>query len=233
MTMDSLGIDGCRAGWIGILRGNGGFRWRVAATLDDVLPSRIPRRAFIDMPIGLCDRVPRHCDRLARSTLGRQFSSSVFPCPARRALDAANYDEANRHNRAALGVGLSKQSFFLLPKIREVDRWLRTQAKNPKQLREAHPEVAFMAINGSPLTHKKKTRDGFDERLSLLAALDPTAADLVREIVDATRRKDVAPDDVLDALCLALMPLNGKLQILPPRPPQDAEGLPMGIHFYS
>ncbi len=231
--MRSLGIDGCRAGWIGILREKGGFRWRVADALDDVLPPQIPRLAFIDMPIGLSHREPRRCDRLARSTLGRQFSSSVFPCPARRALDAASYEEANRHNRAALNAGLSKQSFFLLPKIREVDRWLLTKARNPKQLREAHPEVAFMAIKGESLTHKKKTQEGFDERLSLLAALDPAAEDLVREIGYATRRKDVAPDDVLDALCLALMPLNGELQSLPTRPPRDEAGLPMAIHFYS
>ena len=204
--MRSLGIDGCRAGWIGILREKGGFRWRVAAALDDVLPPQIPRLAFIDMPIGLSNREPRSCDRLARSTLGRQFSSSVFPCPARRALDAASYEEANRHNRAALNAGLSKQSFFLLPKIRQVDRWL---------------------------THKKKTQEGFDERLSLLAALDPAAEDLVRGIGHATLRKDVALDDVLDALCLALMPLNGELQCLPTHPPRDEEGLPMAIHFYS
>ena len=160
--MRSLGIDGCRAGWIGILREKGGFRWRVAEALDDVLPPQIPRLAFIDMPIGLSNREPRRCDRLARSTLGWQFSSSVFPCPARRALDAASYEEANRHNRAALNAGLSKQSFFLLPKIREVDRWLLTKAKNPKQLREAHPEVAFMAIKGESLTHKKKTGVGYE-----------------------------------------------------------------------
>ena len=231
--MRSLGIDGCRAGWVAILRETHSLHWSVASCLEEALPKRIPRHAFIDMPIGLGEHGARLCDQEARRRLGREFSSSVFPCPARAVLKASTYEEANALNRETTGLGLSKQSFYLLPKIREVDHWLQQRAERLTQLREAHPEVAFMAIKGAPLAHKKKTEAGFAERLSLLDRLEPRSPELVEEICQATRRKDVAPDDVLDALCLAVMPSAGHLHSLPTRPPRDAEHLPMAIHYFA
>lgn len=231
--MQVLGIDGCRGGWIGVWHTPSELGWSFSTTLSDLLSIRVVTHAFIDMPIGLSDKGPRLCDRAARQMLGRKFSSSVFPTPTRLALKGKDYPEANSLNRQQSGSGLSKQSYFLLPKIREVDSWLR-KASNPSVLlREAHPEVAFNAINRGSLCHKKKTADGFEERLALLRQLDDRVATLTENILAATRRKDVAADDILDACCLALMPLYGKLQTLPATPEKDSKGLNMEICFYA
>ncbi len=231
--MRVLGIDGCRGGWIGVWYSPSELGWRFSTTLNDLLTLPAATHAFIDMPIGLSDKGPRLCDRAARQMLGRKFSSSVFPTPTRLALKGKDYPEANALNRQQSGSGLSKQSYYLLPKIREVDGWLRKISSPSVLLREAHPEVAFNAINGASLCHKKKTAEGFQERLALLRQLDDRVTTLTENILAATRRKDVAADDILDACCLALMVLRGKFQTLPATPEKDGKGLNMEICFYG
>jgi len=231
--MRILGIDGCRGGWIGIRYSPEALDWCFSPVLEGFFESPMPTQAFIDMPIGLSSQGPRHCDHAARQLLGRKFSSSVFPTPARLALKGKDYPEANALNREQTGSGLSKQSYYLLPKIREVDRWLRNRSHPTDLLREAHPEVAFHAINGASLCHKKKTAEGFQERLGLLDALDDRVPALAENILSATRRRDIAADDILDACCLAIMPLAGRFQTLPETPEKDDEGLKMEICFYG
>ena len=231
--MRVLGIDGCRGGWIGVQHTPKQLSWCFSAVLEDLLAPAIPSHAFIDMPIGLSSTGPRLCDRAARQMLGRKFSSSVFPTPSRLALDGKEYPEANALNRQETGSGLSKQSYYLLPKIREVDHWLRNPSNPTDLLREAHPEVAFHAMKGASLCYKKKTAEGFEERLKLLCQLDDRVAELTQNILATTRRKDIAADDILDACCLAIMPLSGQLQTLPATPERDDEGLKMEICFYS
>ncbi len=231
--MKILGIDGCRAGWLGVTHSTRELSWAIAPTIETLLSPPIPARVFVDMPIGLSDSGARDCDFSARRMLGRQFSSSVFPTPVRAALSAQNYPAANALNRAHSGRGLSKQSYFLFPKILELDNWLALSGPNDRRPREAHPEVAFMAIKGEPLQYKKKTKAGFNERLALLSELDRRVTVLTREILSATRRKDVAADDVMDACCLALMPLAGRLRTLPARPERDARGRPMEICYFN
>ena len=229
--MKTLGIDGCRAGWFAVTRSARRLSWQVAESLTDILAPPRPARVFIDMPIGLAETGRRDCDALARRMLGPGFSSSVFPTPARRALQATSYPEANALNRQHAGQGLSKQSYFLFPKIRELDGWLARVESGERRPREAHPEVAFLGIKGEPLQHKKKTPAGFSERLSLLSGLDARVQELVEDVLAGTRRKDVAADDILDACCLALMPLAGRLRSLPARPARDARGLAMEICY--
>jgi predicted RNase H-like nuclease len=231
--MQVLGIDGCRGGWIGIWHSPKQLKWFFSAALEDLIASPPPSHAFIDMPIGLSNTGPRLCDRAARQMLGRKFSSSVFPTPCRLALKGKDYPEANGLNRQQVGSGLSKQSYYLLPKIREVDNWLRNPLNSASLLREAHPEVAFHAIKGASLCFKKKTPEGFQERLDLLCQLDGRVAALTQNILAATRRKDIAADDILDACCLAVMPLSGRLQTLPAKPERDNKGLNMEICYYS
>ena len=151
----------------------------------------------------------------------------------RLALEGKEYPEANALNRQQVGSGLSKQSYYLLPKIREADNWLRNPSNPTSLLREAHPEVAFHAIKGASLCFKKKTPEGFQERLDLLCQLDGRVAALTQNILAATRRKDIAADDILDACCLAVMPLSGRLQTLPAKPERDNKGLNMEICYYS
>ena len=205
-----LGVDGCKVGWVGV-RWDGDTDVLVAPTIAELVAAAGPVDAVaIDIPIDLPADVPRVSEQLARRLLpGR--ASTVFNAPAAAVLDAADYPAANAANRAALGLGLSKQTWYLVPKIRDVRDWLTTSPSVP--VVEAHPEVCFATMNGGVLVDGKKTVAGESLRRSLLAAhgLD----------VEAERCRGVAVDDVLDAAATAWTArrvADGTAERLPPEP---------------
>ena len=174
-----LGVDACRAGWVGI-----------ALSGEDVQPYSAPvireladRAAAdgplpviaIDIPIGLADTGRRRADQLAREALGRRWPS-LFITPVRAAVEADGYPAAAAENRRRAGEGLSRQAFALHAKILDVDEWLRAVDSQPgKPARgspgrvEAHPELSFAAMAGAPLRSRKTTWAGAAERRALLA----------------------------------------------------------------
>jgi predicted RNase H-like nuclease len=157
----------------------------------------------IDIPIGLPQREPRVCDKEARALLRWPRRNSVFSPPARLAIDATTFEDAQRLNREALGVGLTIQSFCIMPKIREVDA-VMTVARQ-QYIREAHPEVSFACLSGSPMEHNKTTPQGRDERILVLrtAGIDLSETWLVAERAGLGAAR-VSLDDLIDALaCLA------------------------------
>ncbi|MEV7395931.1 DUF429 domain-containing protein [Aeromicrobium sp. NPDC092404] len=190
--MTVLGVDGCRSGWVGVLLGTT-TQVLVAPTIEALvdLAGRVEAVA-IDIPIDLPTTEPRNVERLARARLpGR--ASTVFNAPASDVLDAPDYHAGNAANRAALGLGLSKQTWYLVPKIREVRDWLAGRSGVP--VVEAHPEVCFAAMNGGVVIDGKTTAAGEAARVRLLA-------DHGIEVT-ATPRRGVAVDDVLDAAATA------------------------------
>ncbi len=151
------GIDGCAAGW-------------VIATLDTafVLPTlRLDRfkRVGVDMPIGLIDGPSRACDIAARRYLGRA-GSSVFPAPPRAALHCTNYRDALAAARSATGRGISKQTFNIMAKVAELDRFI--DETNRSSVLEVHPECSFKMLNAGDSLPTKKTIAGQDLRRRLL-----------------------------------------------------------------
>ncbi len=231
---DRLGIDGCAAGWfVAALGEDGEIRWRCERTLVELLQGeRRPWLALIDMPVGLA-RGARECDRLARARLGAR-RSSVFSPPARATLAARDYAEALRLNRQHAGTGLSKQAWNIVPKIREVDALLQAQPALRGRLRESHPELAFASLNaGEPMAHNKRTVQGREERLQVLEARLPAARRFLEDVLASTRRREVAADDVLDALVLAVVAREGegRLATLPAQPPRDETGLAMEMVY--
>lgn len=205
-----LGVDGCKQGWVGV-RWGASTDVLVAATIADVVAAAGPVDAVaIDIPIGLPDDTPREAERQARRLLpGR--ASTVFNAPASVVLDAADYTGGNAANRAALGLGLSKQTWYLVPKIRDVHDWLATGPT--VTVVEAHPELCFAAMNGGVLVEGKTTAAGESLRRTLL-----TTHGLV---VEAQRRTGVAVDDILDAAATAWTArrfADGVAERLPPEP---------------
>lgn len=205
-----LGVDGCKRGWVGV-------RWGettdvlVAPTIAELVAAAGPVDAVaIDIPIDLPTDAPREPERLARRRLpGR--ASTVFNAPAAVVLDAADYFAANAANKAALGLGLSKQTWYLVPKIRDVHDWLATGPD--VAVVEAHPEVCFAAMNGGVLVEGKTTAAGESLRRSLLAGHGIA--------VEAERRTGVAVDDILDAAATAWTArrfADGLAERLPPEP---------------
>jgi len=208
-----LGVDGCRRGWVGV-RWDGAADVLVAATIAELVDAAGPVDAVaIDIPIDLPVDAPREAERLARRELpGR--ASTVFNAPAAAVLDAADYPDANAANRAALGLGLSKQTWYLVPKIRDAHDWLETGPD--VRVVEAHPELCFAAMNGGVLVDGKTTAAGEALRRSLLAAHG------IRVV--AERRPGVAVDDVLDAAATAWTArrvADGIAERRPPEPRAD------------
>lgn len=232
-----LGIDGCRAGWCCVrLSGKEGGSCRVvpdARGVGDLAAAA--DAAFIDIPIGLVDAGPggRDCDRAARRLLGVR-AASVFSPPARTTLAARDYAQALALNRRATGRGLSLQAWHIVPKIRAVDTLLRDRPALRGLLREAHPELCFRALNGGEvMQHNKKQPAGQRERLAVLVRWLPSAPALFEEACARYPRRDLARDDILDALACAVSARagSGRYRTLPADPPRDGQGLAMEIVF--
>ena len=174
-TETAYGVDGCRKGWFYFALVSGREpEWAVVEEIADLVAGASDSdRILIDIPIGLpTDGKGRLCDSEARRKLAPHRTSSVFPVPVRSALTAETYEEANEKNRRASGKGLPRQTYAIMPKIREVDSLLRASARARRAVREVHPEICFWALaGGSPMRHGKEDRTRFSRTAYLAGAL--------------------------------------------------------------
>ncbi len=195
------GLDGCRIGWVLVTTattGEGKSSVDVVTDLRGVISDLDSGRlaaVAIDVPIGLPDFGSRACDIEARKLIGPR-RSSVFPAPSRAVLEARTYEDAMATSRAISGKGLSKQAFFILQKIREVDRLITPALQD--SLVEMHPEVSFALLAGQPMAYHKSRPEGRAERLELLRTVFPDVDRHAARRIAGTR-----PDDVLDAFVAA------------------------------
>ncbi len=236
MSLNYIGVDGCRNGWFLVGIGDDStFEVDLVAEFC-AIRRRLDSAALIlvDIPIGLpgAATTERYCDRAARKMISPR-GSTVFPAPARSALYMDTYESASAENHRCLGRKLSQQSYRISGKIREVDEFLRTHRPG-QRIREFHPEVAFCSLNnGSPILKTKKSVDGYRQRMALLQKLYPQAG----AVVKAARRKEarktyLADDDILDALAGAVTASHYPgLRTLPEDPAVDDEGLPMEMVY--
>jgi len=155
--------------------------------------------------------------------------------PCRSAIYVATYQEACQINRRLTGRCLSRQTWNIVPKIREVDEFLAANPQAQAVIRETHPEVCFWAFAGHPMAYNKKTAAGFAERKSVLKAIYPDTDDIIKAALVTYKGISVARDDILDALAAAVTALLGdaRLVSLPEEPERDARGLPMEIVYYA
>jgi predicted RNase H-like nuclease len=115
---------------------------------------------------------------------------------------------------------MTKQLFFLTPKIREVDDYVRRV--RTKRLRETHPELVFLKLNKNKLFEYKKTAIGQRKRLRLLAACGFSELEKwCRELAG----KGAKIDDLLDACAAAVAAQN--LERLDCKQEVDGNGLAM------
>ncbi|MEM8973675.1 MAG: DUF429 domain-containing protein [Pseudomonadota bacterium] len=235
------GVDGCPAGWISVIHPVGAaqdaelkFFPHFAEILDHQPQIQI---IAVDIPIGLSQIAStggRTADRLARANLGDR-QSAVFSVPSRSAVACEHYRDACE---AALQTSdpprkVSKQTFNLFPKIREVDNLMSPELQN--RVFECHPEVAFWALNGEvslAMAKKVKSRPnppGLQYRVSLL-----TDAGYSDDLLTSNPfpKSKVGPDDILDACAAAWSAeriLAGTARCFPVQPEYDARGLRMEI----
>ena len=237
-----VGVDGCKAGWIGVGLDDGGCpQVKICGQFGDVLTHfKDACVILVDIPIGLLEEAKqggRDCDKEARKVLPNKRKPSVFSAPTRPVV---NDVMANPEWRTGLGV--TKQTFGIIPKIDEVDKTVSTNENASSKVREAHPEVCFWALNGkTPMQHKKGDAIGFDERIETLRHCARHLDGLdIGAIYEKARRKEsrktkVADDDILDAIALAITAkigcLQGEFKTLPENPPTDSKGLPMEMVY--
>lgn len=232
------GADGCKGGWVLVARNvrTGGVHLRVVRTFAELLRlPETPRVLAVDVPIGLpehASRGGRACDRAARELLGWPRRNSVFSPPVRSCLRTSDYAAAVAASRAssAEGIGISKQAYGILGKIRETD--VAMTRSHQSHVKECHPELSFAAMNGGrALPDGKKSAGGQTARFALLRVNgfpDPRVA------AARIASRDAGFDDVLDAYACcwtAQRILDGTAQRLPSRTERDPHGLAMEIWY--
>lgn len=233
--MRLVGVDGCRFGWVatslsdacGVLFKN--IRDLIAFYEDDTV-------FLIDMPIGLPSKsVERECENIARKELSAQRKSSIFPIPCRAAVYAETYEMANQINRNILQKGISKQTWFICSKIKELDDFLNHNKNIQSKIIESHPELAFHYLNHrNSMKFNKKSKAGQQERLYLLSQFSKTVETIYSNTIEKFKRKDVAKDDVIDALCLTItLEEIIKHNILFEKTKADETNLGMNIHVFD
>lgn len=235
--MKTLGLDGCRAGWIAIsLDEDEAGYWLLESDKELADFFEEYDRIFIDVPIGLEEEnYVRECDVKLRERLGPDYQSSVFNPPLRPALHAPTYAEASMASFEITGKKISIQAWNITPNIRVVDRLLTNNDEFKEKVFESHPELLFQILNGgSSILQKKATKKGLRHRLGLLKKQSQYADDFFRDIKEEYRRNQVDEDDIVDAMVLALFArrsLDKEIKTLPEDPPEDAMGLTMAIHY--
>ncbi len=226
------GVDGCRAGWV-VAVAEADESQSISTVLvvesfaEVLLLTEECAAIAVDIPIGLSDRQPRQADILARGLLSPSRGSSVFPTPVRAVLNATTYESACVLSRKACGKAVSRQTFGILAKIREVDRLMTAELQ--RRVGESHPEISFAALNqGRPVAGRKKTRRGQIERAELLDEAQRS------DHADPFIPKGAARDDVYDARVLAWTAwrkTQGRACLLPALEERDARGLKMEIAY--
>ena len=211
-----LGIDGCRFGWCLIkLDSLGNSSVCLIKNIRELLNVKADI-AIIDIPIGLTDSdEERIFDKTAREQLKNRHSS-VFTVPCKSAIYVEDYDTENAYKRACAinfkntGKKISRQSFALIPKIREVDEFLYENPHFKGFLFEHHPELCFKELAGAPCKNNKREHQGEKERIGVLRK----HMDILNLLHDHDFSiNEVKRDDIIDAAILALSGLKRLLNI--------------------
>lgn len=235
--MSIAGVDGCKYGWMMIKYQQGSYDFGLYKNMESLSQAHPDLQGIlIDMPIGLS---AANCLRTIEQKLRAELiprQATVFNPPCRAALAATSYEAAKTINLSVEGKSLSIQSYFIQAKIKEVDDFL---ANKPPHLTlwESHPELCFKYLHPEEkvILSKKATAAGAEERLALIQRHDPQLAQLYPIILAQTLRKQVKKDDILDAMCLALvnkLATADQLQYLQDDCKIDERGLPIGIAYY-
>lgn len=159
--------------------------------------------------------------------------SSVFTVPSRPAVYEEDYWAACAlaEQTSQPPKKVSKQCFYLFPKIREIDGLMTPELE--KRVFEVHPELAFWRLNGEAemsLPKKVKSRAnpvGLDQRRDLLVSQG-----LPRAFLDQKPPRGCGRDDLLDAAANSLIAeriLLGQAEPFPEDFRRDERGLRMAI----
>ena len=224
--MRATGLDGFSKGWVAVTIDGDQRTLSIHRNIADALAGPFDR-AGVDIPIGMTDDGERDCDRLARERL-RPHTSRVFT-GARRWL-WQEFDDPDAANREALRRGqtrVSRQLWHLGNKIMEVDAFVCANAA--RDIREVHPELVFLRLNGVEPLPRMKSEEG--DTLLRRVLKRSGFREIDRWLTETRIGTGAKRDDVLDACAVALA-AHEPSGCVPGGPqPLDGHDLPMQIWF--
>lgn len=224
----SVGIDGCKGGWLAAEINDGILSLHKFADLNELAEKLSFDSCLIDMVIGLQENEEQiRPDAMARKILkGR--ASTVFTSPCRKAVYGETKEERLEANVQVLHKKFGSTTDAIIPKMREVDEFLQTNTQYKNVIQESHPEVCFARLNGSVLMTSKHDLDGIRERAAVIRKYLPEVTE--RWLSTRSRTMKCKEDDIVDSVCLAVtanLMLQGKTETIPPEPSLDDTGLLM------
>ena len=244
-----VGVDWASRGWLAVVVDGDEWTTRMYPSIQSVwFEHREAESILVDIPIGLPESSRRGCDRGAKEFLRPERARSVFWTPCRDAVYQDTYDDAKEKNIDARGDSLSSQAWGLIPRIQEVDRFLRGNEAARETIIESHPEVCFKSFAGESLSSKHGD-EGIENRQTILEQVGENVEgvyeDFVEEYIEnqpswARRIGNSNRDDLLDAMVLALAAKvgNDEFERILDHPqtevesiPEDEQGLPMQIVY--
>ena len=215
-----IGIDGCKSGWFAVWQNQDEvIETAVFQSMNNLKNFFIETNQLIigiDIPVILSEVMPRQADQLARKLLSKK-ASSIFTAPTPEMLDQPNYEKASLVSKKLIGKSMSLQSWYLFPKIKDVQTILHDRTI---KIFEVHPEVSFRALNNQNIIiESKKTVEGFKIRKFLLEKhFLNLNFDSIR---NKYQKKDVMDNDILDALVVLWSTkriVNNQASYLPEKP---------------
>lgn len=229
----SVGIDGCKGGWIVAVICGGELRLYKFASFIEIIEEQLAKlpldACLVDMVIGLQGNDEQiRPDKMARKILSgrRGGPSTVFSAPCRKAVYGETKEERLQANVEVLHKKFSSQTDAIIPKIREVDEFLQAAPQYKNKIQESHPEVCFAKLNGQVLSSSKHDKKGIQERVAVIASYLPEVTD--HWVAEMARQMRCNKDDITDSVCLAIvanMLAQGKTDTIPAKPMTDDTGL--------
>ena len=180
-----VGIDAAPSGWSAVFRKNTEYFTQNYNTLLELVQEHHNIDVIaIDMIIGLPEIAKpggRNTERSARKLLSPR-SSVVFSAPCRSAVYAKTYQQALKYSRQSgkNAVGLSKQTYNITSKIRELDALLTTHPQLQSKTYEVHPELSFWELNTKKALSSKHSPQGRSTRINLLTRTDIPCSELIK-----------------------------------------------------
>ena len=225
-----IGVDGCKGGWIAASINNRELYLNKYIDFSELISDNKQFDGMlVDMVMGLPSNIEQYekrPDGIARRIV-KPRTSTIFAVPTRQAVYEMTKEKQRDANFLAIGKGLSEQTIAIIPKMRELDEFLLENKDYMNVIRESHPEVCFARLNGVVLTSKSE-RNGIIDRIQVLEKYLP---ELSEEYVRQSAKKiGCKPDDVLDAVCLAVtanLDAQGRTETIPETPATDDKGLKM------
>ncbi len=225
-----MGIDGCKQGYMLAIIQNQRLIIKVEKSLESIHDYN--DLILIDVPIGC----PSSTDEQRPEPLIRKLvkgrASSVFNVPALQTLNAQSYEEANHINRDILKKGLSKQSFHIIPIIKEVNEFV---LKHPHlNIHESFPELIFERLQGKPCTYSKHNPLGKQERIDCLVHhFTWLKEDLEHTLNSFPQYYHLDIIDATSLACAALLIHHQGATYIPKDFYQNRQGLDMKIMIFN